>query len=145
MGKFANQIDRFARKYERRYRAIARTSVQDTIAMAQRTRGEGGRMRVDTGFLRASIQAGLYNLPQGPAQPRKGAVKGEYIGQQVAGEPVAVTLLKWDPNIEVPLFVGWTANYARHREAKDGFLRGSVELWDQTVRKAAKKVEAGFG
>lgn len=142
MGKFSAQVGAFSEKFERRYRATARTAVQDTIAMAQRTRGEGGRMRVDTGFLRASIQAALHNMPSGPTTNDRG--EQFRVGAQVAGEPVAATLLKWDPLTRTTLFVGWTANYARHREAQDGFLQGAAELWDQTVDKAAKRAEAGI-
>ncbi len=138
MGKFGNQVDQFARKAEARFRRISQISVQDTISMAQRTTGDGGRMRVDTGFLRASIQARLNRMPSGPTRGKK---KTEY----AIGTQVSVTLIKWDPNKSTPLFIGWTAGYARHREAQDGFLRGAVELWDQTVFKAVKKVEAGLG
>ncbi len=146
MGKFEDQINKFARKYEARLKLIAQISVQDTVSMAQKTRPEGGRMLIDTGFLRASVQAGVGQMPSGPTRGKKGAKKGEYaIGTQVTGEPVSVTLLRWDPNKSIPVFIGWTANYARHREAQDGFLRGAVEKWDQIVFKAVKKVEIGFG
>jgi len=94
-------------------------------------------MRFDTGFLRASIQAALGTMPSGPTTNEGGRTFSE--GQQVAGEPVSVTLLRWEPGRDT-LFVGWTANYARFREAKDGFLRGAVELWPRTVDAAAKRV-----
>ena len=147
MGKFEQQINQAARKYEKRYRAMARLAVQDTISMAQRTRGEGGRMRIDTGFLRASIQAGLNTMPQGQTVNEGGhGGKNKYPpGAQVSGEPTSVVLLKWNPVKGQDLFVGWTANYARIRESKDGYLRGAVEKWDQTVFKAAKKASIGLG
>jgi hypothetical protein len=158
MGKFENQITQFARKYEKRYRAIAKTAVQDTISMAQRVGVSeamkkkaasvavsvqgGGRMRVDTGFLRASIQAALHGMPRGPTQ-NEGNQKYP-VGSQVTGQNVTAVLLQWNPNDGTTFFVGWTANYARYREAKDGFLRGAIEKWDQTVYKAVAKVGAGF-
>jgi hypothetical protein len=146
MGRFSRDVDAFIKKVHQRYRAVARTAVQDTVAIAQRTEGEGGRMRVDTGFLRASIQGALgVTPPSGPVRPPKGTGKGEYVGRLVAGEPLSVTLLKWDPLKGQQITVGWTANYARHREYQDGFLRGAVEQWSTTVRKAVVKVEAGFG
>ncbi len=100
--------------------------------------------RATSGSARASIQAALHTMPSGPIRPRTGAKKKEYT-RQVAGEPVAAALLKWDPNTSDRLYVGWTANYARQREYKDAFLSGAVELWDQTVRRAAKTAAAGFG
>ena len=164
MGKFSDQVEGFTELYKARLRAVAQTSVQDTISIAQKiqikkgassaavakaasTGGGGGRMRVDTGFLRASIQAGIGSMPSGPTRGKKRSAgqKGLIypINSSVSGEPVPVTLLRW--NLNETLFVGWTANYARPREAKDGFLRGAVEKWDQTVFKAVKKVERNFG
>lgn len=138
MGQFANKIREFGEEGRKRYRATARLAVQDTIEMAQRTIGEGGRMRVQTGFLRASVQGAINHMPSGPSTNEDG---GEYApGTQVAGEPIAVTLAKWDPTKGQVLFVGWTANYARPREHQDGFLRGAVEMWDVTVGQAAIKV-----
>jgi hypothetical protein len=163
MGKFEQQINKFARKYESRFRAIGQTAVQETASMAQRvgiseamknkatslgvTVQAGGRMRVDTGFLRASIQAGLHQMPRGPNQNEgtHGGKRKYPLNSQVTGENISTVLLRWDPNKNIPLFVGWTASYARYRESKDGFLRGAVEKWDQTVFKAVKRVEAGVG
>jgi len=140
---FSGQIAAFNRKVTQRYRTVAKTAVQETVSMAQRVRDEGGRMRVDTGFLRASIQAAVGNMPSGPTENEN---KKKYpIGSIVAGEPVSVTLVRWNPDREEVLYIGWTANYARYREAQDGFLRGAVELWDVTVNSAVAKVRAGFG
>ena len=104
-------------------------------------------MRVLTGFLRASIQGAIGHMPSGPTTNDGGyGGKRKYSGDQIAaGEPVIVTLLRWDPFKETALFIGWTANYARHREYKDGFMRGAVEMWDVTVEKAAKRVGAQLG
>lgn len=141
--KFSTKVDAFAKKVEARLRVIALESVQETVSLAQRTRGEGGRMRVATGFLRASVQGAIEQMPSGPTDnPEKKEYPKDAV---VAGEPVVVTLLHWDPIKEETFFVGWTANYARHRETLDGFLRGAVELWDQTVNKAVKKAEHRIG
>jgi hypothetical protein len=136
---FADQITKHAETYRKRMRATAREAVQDTVAIAQETRGAGGRMRVDTGFLRASIQGAIGHMPSGPTT--NGEDKNYPDGTVVAGEPVSVTLLKWEPG-EQHLFIGWTANYARPREYQDGFLRGAVELWPTTVDVAARRVKA---
>lgn len=143
MPSFSNQVKAFSKKAEARYRATARTAVQDTIDMAQRPRGDGGRLPIVTGFLRASIQASQNTMPSGPTTNEKN--KKFPLGTQVAGEPVAMTLLKWDPSTRQTLFVGWSAVYSRAMESRYGFLRGAAEVWDQTVAKAAKKVEAGLG
>ncbi len=143
MGKFSDQVDAFARKVELRLKVIAQESTQETASIAQQTIYEGGRMRIKTGFLRASIQGALGTMPRGPTTGKK---KKKYpIGSQAAGTPLSVTLLRWNPLSGEKVFIGWTANYARIRESKDGYLRGAVERWDQTVYKTVRKVEAGFG
>ena len=137
---FGGDVARFGIRYQKRLRAVARESVQDVIEIAQTPKGDGGRMPIQTGFLRASIQAGLHSMPAGPTQGKKDTT----YARQVAGEPVAVALLRWDPSTTDRLFVGWTANYARHMDAKNSYLSSAVELWDQIVARAAKKVAAGF-
>ena len=136
MGKFADKVKRFETKFEKRFRATARGAVQTTLMTAQRTVGQGGRMRVDTGFLRASIQGSLNGMPDGPVNNPTKTKYGP--SAQVAGEPIVQVLLKWQPQQEQVLSVGWTANYARPREYHDGFLRGAVERWDSHVKTAAK-------
>ena len=143
MSSFDRQVAKYALEYAERFRAVARTAVNDTAHMASVPVGKGGRMRIDTGFLRASIQGAVQSMPSGPTTNEG---KRNYpAGSFISGEPVAVALLRWNPNDGTPFFVGWTANYARKREAYDGFMRGAVEKWDQTVAKAAKKVEKGLG
>lgn len=142
MPKFGQQVADFQRKAEAKYRALAREAVQETVSIAQTLESEGGRMHFDTGFLRASIQGKVGEVPSGPTV-NEGNKKYEP-GQQVAGEEIAVTLLKWDPMKDV-LYIGWTANYARYREAQDGFVRGAAEIWDRTVKKANKKVGNRLG
>ena len=141
MGDFSNQIKKWGAKYERRLRAVGRGSVQEVVSIAQRPVGNGGRMRVDTGFLRASIQAGLGAMPRGPTTNDGGyGGKRKYpVGAQIDGTPVPAVLLQWDPAKPIPLYIGWTANYARPREYKDGFLRGAVQKWPTIVRREATR------
>jgi hypothetical protein len=128
-------------RYQTRLRAIARTAIEDTIEKAQVPKGDGGRMPIVTGFLRASIQAALHTMPAGPTKGKT----GEKYTRQVAGEPVATALLRYDPTTSHRFFVGWTANYARHMDARYSYLSSAVEVWDQTVAQAAKKVGTGLG
>ena len=50
MGKFTTQINTFNKKVAARYKVVSRESVQETVAIAQVPVGDGGRMRVATGF-----------------------------------------------------------------------------------------------
>lgn len=150
--QFSAEVSAFRLKCEERLRVTAQVAVQETISIAQRVgpsvgnpdvQNEGGRMPVVTGFLRASLQGAVGSMPSGPSANPGGA---EYpVGAQVAGEPVSVALLRWNPNTGEPFFAGWTANYARYMEAYYGFLRGATELWDQTVEEAATQVKKGLG
>lgn len=142
------QVAAFKKKYESRLKATARLAVEDTAALAQKTTGEGGHMRVVTGFLRASIQAALGGMPTGAAintSSAAGKPREWPEGTFTSGSDISVVLLRWDPTKRAPIFVGWTANYARPREFEDGFMRLAVQRWDQTVDAAAKRVRAGLG
>ena len=137
MGPFAAKVEALTKKYQMRMRATMRESVQKTVSIAQKIDEEGGRMRVKTGFLRASIGANVGSMPSGESvNPDPTA---EDIVFKVEGEAVQAALLRWQPG-EV-IYVGWTANYARPREARDGFLKGAVEQWDETVDLAAAKIK----
>lgn len=138
MGQFSNKIGAFNKKVEKRYRAVARSATLETFELAQRVAKKGGTMRVDTGFLRASAQGKLRAMPMGETS-NPGREKFP-AGSQVSGEPVAVTILKWEPISNDKLFIGWTAAYARFREHQDGFLRTAVDKWDITVAKTAKRI-----
>ena len=136
MSSFAAQVEAMARKYQMQLRATAKGSVQHTVKLAQAVEKEGGRMRVDTGFLRASI-AGAYDvMPHGVAVNPDPKVKVKY-----DGKPIAAAIVRWKPETQV-LYIGWVANYARPREARDGFLKGATEQWDQTVNMIAAGVKA---
>lgn len=106
---------------------IIRQTVQDTIADAQKPTAQGGRMRVDTGFLRNSLATSLNGST---------ALSGAdgYI-VVVAGMTVSDTLT-----------AGWTASYAIHREygargqSPDYFARGAAQKFAAFGRANAAKV-----
>ena len=137
---FSRDVKRFTEKYQKRLKATARTAVQDLEGEISTVTGDGGRLRVDTGFLRASFGWNVGSLPSGPSENPGGNFPA---GQTISGEPLPVALAKWD--FSQPLYGGFTANYARPREARDGFVRGGVEKWDQIVDSAAKRVKARLG
>jgi hypothetical protein len=131
VGDFSRKVDKWVSKAEKRIRAVARTAVQDVVNDANTPR-PAGRMRVDTGFLRASIAAALGRMPSGERQN-----PGDTAVPYNEGA-VSAVLLRWQPGKD-DLYVGWTANYARPREYRDGFLRGATEKWDEYVDSAAKR------
>lgn len=134
MAGFGNEVAAYVDRYKKRLRATAKESVQETVDIAQKTRGEGGRLRVDTGFLRASLSAKIGSMPSG---------ESENPGQSVSydGSAVAAELIRWNPDKGETFFAGYTAEYARPRESEDGFMRGATERWPDTVDKVAEKVK----
>lgn len=124
-GKFSAQVDDWVRKSESRMEGVFKQSVQDVIEDAQKPTAKGGRMRVDTGFLRNSGNASLSGMPSGAA---KGSKESSYDWNE---GPVLLRInaLKLGQTI----WFGWTANYARHRENKDAFLRMAVLKWKKYV------------
>ena len=149
---FDQQVAAYMDKYKKRLRATAREAVQETIEIAQEvglksnaseaakakalSLGEGkGRMRVHTGFLRASIAASIDQMPSGESVNPSPNVKDAFDYEDSA---ITATITRWQP--DQTLYVGWTANYARAREYRDGFLRGATEKWNHTVDQVAQKV-----
>lgn len=125
---FSAQVDEFVAKTNKRMLALQRESLQRTVDDAQTPVGKGGRMRVDTGFLRASGQGSLNGMPTGPA---RGESKDKFFYDDSDKQTVVLTLSEM--KLGATFFFGWTANYAKYREAYDGFLEGAVQKWQQTV------------
>jgi hypothetical protein len=115
---------------EKRMIAVMRASLQDVIDEAQLATGKGGRMRVDTGFLRASGQASLTGLPTGPGMKPDDATKGSIDN---GSTPTNVSVQLGDLKIGATFYFGWTANYAKYRELYDGFLEGALQNWSRIV------------
>lgn len=136
-GKFEAQVDAIVAKTEKRMLALMRESIQRTVDDAQLPVAKGGRMRVDTGFLRASGQGSLNGMPTGPARGES-KVKGFY--DNGGDTPTILELSKMQ--FGATFFFGWTAAYARYREAYDGFLEGAVQKWQQTVDAVAAEIKA---
>lgn len=111
---------------------MMRQSLQDVVNDMQTPVAKGGKMRVDTGFLRASGQASLNGMPTGPGrgerkEPNSYPSPDDY--PLVASVALALAQLK----IGATFYFGWTANYARYREACDGFLEAALQNWQQIV------------
>lgn len=135
-GKFTAQVDEIIAKTDKRMIALARESIQRTINDAQTPVGKGGRMRVDTGFLRASGQPSYNGMPTGPVRGDK-TEPNSY-----ATDEGTVTLALAQLTLGAVFYFGWTANYARYREAFDGFLGVAVQKWPDTVAKVTEEIKA---
>jgi hypothetical protein len=142
---FSAQVAAFAEKIPGAVEAVFKESVQELVAEMQTPIGQGGRMRVDTGFLRASLMASTAAMPAINSSSKP--VDGQSYGYD-AGQIEAVIL---GSDINDTLFFGYTAAYAGHREygsngqAPDAFVRSAAQRWDSTVEMKARELKSRLG
>lgn len=120
---------------------VMRQSLQDMIEEMQTPVAKGGKMRVKTGFLRASGQASLTGMPSGPGRGEK-KEDNSYPSPDEYTSVSSVSLALAQLQIGATFFFGWTANYARYREAYDGFLYAAIQNWSQHVDRNTNRVKA---
>lgn len=123
-------VDDFIKVSEERMIALMQQSIQDVVNEAQQSRFKGGRMRVDTGFLRSTGAHSIGSLPSGPTARPRGEAKIPNSYDWDSG-PLGVTLSKL--KFGDVFFFGWTADYAEVREVYDGFLAGALQNWARIV------------
>ena len=116
-------LDQWALKSSDHMEAVAKQAIQDMTDDIQRPRASGGRMPVDTGFLRNSAGA---SLGGSPATGDLSSLEGALINMQI-GDTYTF---------------GWGANYARFMNNKYGFLSLPVQDWNNYVYRAVQKVKA---
>lgn len=123
-------------------KGVFNQSVQDTINQAQLqgpsvanpSGGKGGRMPVDTGFLRASGRASLEGLPGGPIIGDKDKV---YPSPDKYTDTPSVKTTIATLKLGGSLWFGWTADYANAMEVIYGFLGAALQNWQSNVEKNA--------
>jgi len=123
-----SDIDRIIINSEARMLAVVRQSISEMVEDMQTPTAKGGKMRVDTGFLRSS---GLGSLEGPPSGPVRGDKDKTYTWN---GDFINTTLLKM--KLGDSFYFGWTAHYAKYREAYDGFLEAGLQKWQNYVDKA---------
>ena len=127
---FSAQVNAYVSETLERSTAVFKQSAQDVIADAQTPTGKGGRMRVDTGFLRNSHVSGLNG-----STSLSGA------------DSYVLTIVK--AKLGDSITGGWTAEYAEAREFGSGdvgadfFLRGAAQKWQQFVDANSRKLMKG--
>ena len=135
------QLDQWTKKTERRIDAVLKDATQTVISVAQTPKSKGGRLPVDTGNMRNSLQSSI-------AGGASGEGKESYI--MVAGNMKGGDLATFT----------WTAEYARR--VNDGFtgpdklgrtysqvgahfVEGAVDQWHAIVRASIAKAKARVG
>ncbi|CAD7023157.1 hypothetical protein REJC140_00112 [Pseudorhizobium endolithicum] len=142
---FSAQVAAFAEKVPGAIEAVFKESVQEVVEEMQKPVAQGGRMRIDTGFLRASLMASTAAMPRiNPgAQPSEGGSYSADFGQieaVIAGADVKDTL-----------YFGYTAAYAGFREfgsngqPPDAFVRSAAQQWQGIVERQAAELKRRLG
>jgi hypothetical protein len=142
---FSTAVAQWADKVEGAVEAIFKEATQEVVEEMQKPVGQGGRMRVDTGFLRASLLASSTSMPaiNASAKPVEGGAYTPDCGQieaVIAGADIGDTL-----------YFGYTASYAGYREygangqPADGFVRLAAQSWPIIVDRKAAELKARLG
>ena len=129
--RFRAQVAEHIKAVKGRLEAVHGESTQRLLEQANRPTAKGGRMRVDTAFLRNSLFVSLSGMPSGPSRGDDGNLEPLEFSLEMSGLALGDTI-----------YAGWTANYARWREYEDGFMRGAAENWQQIVDEVARELEA---
>ncbi len=131
-------LDQWTKKTERRIDAVLKDAAQSVIAVAQKSKGHGGRMPVITNKLRGSLQSSI-----------AGGASGE-------GEKSHILVAPLMKGGDLATFT-WTAKYARrvnngfvgddklgrtYNQVGAHFVEGAVDQWPAIVRASIAKAKA---
>ena len=129
-------VEQWVRDNDELMLAVARESLKQTVEAMQTPVREGGRMRVDTGFLRTSGRANLNGYPSGEAERPANAKPNSY---QWNGEAIDAVLRRM--KLGDTFNFGWTANYAPVREVYDGFMETELQNWNMRVNRVVARIK----
>lgn len=152
MKEFTIKVDEFVANTEAKMMAVIKTAIQDVVVEMQKVGpsknnpggGEGGKMRVDTGFLRWSGVASLNQVPSGQGVRPRDRTDDDPAGplpEFEITEPrfMKATLIRM--KMGDIFYFGWTANYAKKREALDGFVESASQKWQSFVDAAVGSIK----
>ena len=142
---FSAAVAKWVDKVHGATEAVFKQSAQAVVAEMQTPVSEGGRMRVDTGFLRASLMASTSSMPgivkgKGPEAGKTYEADFGQIEAVIAGSEAGDTI-----------YFGYTAAYAAAREygangqPADGFVRLAAQRWPTIVDRTAKELRSRLG
>ena len=135
-------FEKLMKQEEEKAFAIFKDSIKDFVEEASIPVKEGGNMPVDTGFLRLSGTASINQIPSGEIRGRyrkPGETGVIYKSNPTSAITPMLVKLKTDDTF----YFGWTAIYAKLRNAHYGFLDKTVQNWSKIVDRNKKKIKAG--
>lgn len=140
-GSFSAQVDQFVRVSKQRMEDMFAYALSEMINDMQTPTAKGGRMRVDTGFLRASGRGALDGWPSGNGEKPADAPVGQYTGIYDDYDGRALDAILFNMELGDTFFWGWVANYGAIREIYDGFMEAPLQNWQTYVNTAVAKVK----
>lgn len=137
---FTSVIDKFVDNTEELMLDVVKDATQDLIQEMSTPVQAGGKMPVDTGFLRLSGSGSINQLPVGETEGRK-RLPGEVgvLYQSNPSESVVSTLIKL--KLGDTFYYGWTARYAIYQEFKHGFLTSACMKWQNFINNSIRKLK----
>lgn len=137
MTTFTVQMQAFRDKTKAQMRAALSASVQDVISEAQRPEAQGGRMPVDTGFLRGSLVSELNG-----AKIAEGADSYTLAAAQI--EPGDVARFGWTAEYARRMelgFVGTDSKGRTYNQSGRHFVEGAAAQWPAIVERNAARLK----
>lgn len=138
-GTFSATVDAWVAKSKKRMEVVFKQSVQDVVGIMQKPVGGGGNMPVDTGFLRASLEAKIGAAPTGYK------VKTRFIHGAYRLNDAQYTLTINRAALGDTIFAVYLASYAWYVEngsqgrSARGFVRLAALQWRSVVASNVKK------
>lgn len=139
---FSAQVSAWVAATQQRSTAVFRESAERVIEQMQTPVAAGGNMPVDTGFLRASLQAST-SQPQ-PINPGAAPAEGSTHTYSAGVASLVIT----GAELGQTVFATYTAAYAaeqeygaRGREGR-GFVRLAAQQWPQIVSRVSAELQS---
>lgn len=130
---FTTKIDEFVVDTEKKLLMVLRSALDSLTKEANLDKFGGGRLPKKTGFLQHSAAAALNSVPSGPTRGNKST---QYVFNADQVIPAIANL-----EIGDTFYFGWTAEYAKLMEARNGFLEGALMNWQSHIDKAAARIK----
>lgn len=139
-GSFAAQVSAFAAKSKDRIVRVRNESAERVVDIMQTIDDEGGRLKFDTGFLRASLRACF-------GEPGFAVTYNPNDGTTFSYDPTEVSMVIASQDLSDVLTFVYTANYALPREygargqSPDAFVQGAAMQWQRVVSEVAAELK----
>ena len=145
MANFAAQVADWVAQSKQAAEDVFHTASSRVVDIMQTTRGAGGNMPVDTGFLRASLLASSSSMPQirADAKPVAGSAYGYDSGP--------INLVINNTPLGGKVYCGYSANYAGYAEFGTGstparlFVTLASQQWVAIVKQVEQELSARLG